>query len=173
MRLFFLLGVLFFLHSCSMDPHVQPSEKGRLANEIRSKTARKLEAEMDLIPFGFGGQMMRQIEMLCLVFQYRHAIDVEQGRKMLVQAGNEFINEVNSNERVRQYLANYPFQPKNLEILILLQKPDGSDVDRGELSLIALRDGMLQYKFNDSDSSRFKVIEETYEEALQKLRKVI
>jgi hypothetical protein len=167
---FLLLGLLFLLGSCSVDPHMKPSEKSRIASEIRSRTARKLQAEMGLIPFGFGGQMMGQIEMLCLVFQYRHAIDVEEGRKMLVQAGNEFIKEINSNEKVRQYLANYPFQPKNLEILVLLQKSDGSDVDRGELSLIALRDGMLQYKFSNADSSRFKTIEETYEQALEKLR---
>jgi hypothetical protein len=101
---------------------MQPSEKSRISSEIRSKTARKLEAEMGLIPFGFGGQMMGQIEMLYLAFQYRQAIDIQKGRRILVQAAIKFMNEINSNKKVRKYLANYPFKPKNIEIEIVLKK---------------------------------------------------
>jgi hypothetical protein len=168
-RVVFFLGVFLLLSSCSVDPHLQPSEKGRIASEIRSQTARKLEAEMGLIPFGFGGQMMGQIERLCLTFQYRHPVNIENARRILVQAGSKFMNEINSNEKVRQYLSNYPFEPKNIEIKIVLKKTNGSKVEKGELALIALRDGMLQYNFNDSDYS-FKTIEETYEQALEKLQ---
>jgi hypothetical protein len=129
-----------------------------------------LQADMGLIPFGFGGQMMNQIEKLKLVFQYQHSIDVEMGRNLLIQSARIFLDEINSNESIRSYLSNYPFVSSNIIIVIALLKPDSSNTEKGELSLIALRDGMLQYKFDDPNSSRFRVIEETYEQALEKLR---
>lgn len=170
MRYLIFLISIFILSGCGIDSRFEPSEKVKIASEVRSQAAKKLEDEMGLIPFGFGGQMMDQIKMLALVFQYRHAIDIKEGRRILIQAANKFIAEINSNEKVRQYLSNYPFEPKNIQIKIFLKKPDGSSVDRGELALIILRDGALQFKFDDSDDSFFRTYEESYEEALEKLR---
>jgi hypothetical protein len=168
MRYFVFYFIIFVLSSCGIDSRFHPSEKVRIASEIRSEAAKKLENEMGLIPLGFGGQMMDQIKMLSLVFQYRHSIDVEEGRSILIQAANKFITEINSNEKVRQYLSHYPFEPKNIEIMVVLQKPDGSNVDKGELAIIALRDGVLQFKFDDANHSFFRTYEETYEEAFEK-----
>lgn len=162
MRFFIQLVFCSLIYSCGGCFSSRPNEKVKIASEIRSKTLKKLEKEMGLIPCGSGGQMMYQIEMLGLAFQYRHSIDVEKGRRILMQAINEFLKEINSNERIRPYLDVYPFEPKNIEILIVLQSPDGSNIDNGKLELIFVSEGILQYQFNNSDSSKYK---ETYEEA--------
>src|SRR5690606_27908011 len=71
-----------------------PNEKVRLARAVRSKTSKKLQQEMGMIPFGFGGQMMNQIQILMLDFQYAHPVTVEEGRRLLVQAVGEFLKEI-------------------------------------------------------------------------------
>lgn len=167
MRLF--LFFLCALCSCTGFPKSRPSEKSQIAYEVRMATAEKLKSKMDLIPFGFGARMMNQITLLKLTFLYRHPIDIEGGRKMLIQAANELLREINSNERIRPYLDRYPFELNNVEIVIVMQKADGSNVDAGELALMEIRDGVLQYKFDESNTSVFRVVEETVEEAMQKL----
>jgi hypothetical protein len=168
MRLIILILTIALMGGgCNFNRHSQPSEKVRFASEIRSKVAKKLRDEMDLIPFGFGGRMMYQIKRLNLAFQYRHPIDIEGGRELLMQAANVFLEEVNTNEKIRPYLDIYPFEPKNIKIIVSLQDSDGRNVSDGELALITFRDGVLQYKFNDLNSSFYRVVEETYEEALE------
>jgi hypothetical protein len=167
MRLIFIFLFVFLLGGCSSPFHTQPSEKSRIASEIRSKVAKKLRDEMDLIPFGSGGQMMYQIKMLGLAFQYRNPIGMEEIRRLLMKAYNVFNIEINSNEKIRPYLDVYPFGAKNIEVQIVLLKPDGSSVYKGELELIVIREGVLQYNFSDPNYSLYRVIEEAYEEALE------
>ena len=170
MRFFILLSITFLTNGCGSFFHSRPSEKEKIATEIQSKTAKKLKNEMGLIPFGFGGAMMYQIKELGLTFQYNHPVDLQQARSMLVNAVNVFLNEINSNEKVRPYLIQFPFDSKNVEIMILLRNPDRSKVDREELSLIVCEKGILKYKTYDADSYLLTTIhKETFEEAVQRL----
>lgn len=118
---------------------------------------------MGLIPFGTGAQMMDQIQMLSLIFQYNHPVDLQEGRELLVKSVIEFIKEINLNENVRKYLQNYPFQ--NVEIMIILRKLDGSDVDLGDFEIIVAKEGKLEFHSNDPGCSTYKRYTETFEEA--------
>jgi hypothetical protein len=170
MRLLVVLTIIFCANSCGGVFHSRPSEKVRISSEIRSKTAKKLKNEMGLIPFGFSGTMIHQIKELGLTFQYNQPVDLQQARRMLVRAENIFLNEINSNEKIRPYLIQYPFDSKNVEVMILLQKSDGSKVDQGELTLIVCRGGVLKYEIHNADTHLLSTIhEETFEEAVQRL----
>ena len=76
-----LLSIIFLSVLCSCGRDHPPSEKVNIASKVRSDAAKKLRDEMGLIPIGFGGQMMDQIKWLELSFQYRHPIDIKEGRK--------------------------------------------------------------------------------------------
>lgn len=142
-----------------------PSEKVRLARAIRSKTAKQLKQKFGLIPFGVGGQMMHEIQKLMLDFQYKHGISVQEGRRLVVYAVREFLEEINSDEKIRKYLQRHPFRPWNVEIRIYLVKPDGAGFEHDDLEIIVAEEGKVRFKFNNSTVSRYRRQEETFEEA--------
>lgn len=82
------------------------------------RVAVQLKKEKDLHPCGSGGGMMDQIGMLALSFNYYKEIDIDTGRDLLMTTGKLLLNSVNEDERIRPYLENYPFLPKNIEIRI-------------------------------------------------------
>ena len=169
MRCFLFIIINLLLLGCNKNESFQPSEKCKIASEIRTKVAKKLAQEQGLIPFGTGGQMLDQIRMLGLYFQYRKPVSIEEGRKLLVHAVQALLTEVNADERVRPYLDHFPFQPKNVIITISLQKPGGSDFGRDQLCIIKANEGILQYKIDDPNGHLKEIYRETYEEAWQKV----
>ena len=170
MRIFIvsIIFILFVWYGARISRPLY-SEKDKLNNEVNKKTVLVLKQELDLRPFGSGARAMYQIQQLELSFQYFHPIDIAKGRELLIQATNKFVAEINANERVRPYLDHYPFKPKDVRILILLQKPDGKEVSPGELTLISARDGGLKYSVYDAKRFLETIHKETYEEAVQKL----
>lgn len=160
------ISFLFCLYNFCITLCSVPSEKERIVCKLETKVAKKLKEELGLIPFGVGGQMMNQIQILMLDFQYRQPISMKEGRRLLVKAVFEYLNEINSNETIRKYLQRYPFQPRNVEICIYLKKSDGSDYGLNELVVLAAREGKIQFKFNKTEFL-FRTIQETFEEALE------
>ena len=79
--------------------------------------------------------------------------------------------EKKSNERIRPYLANYPFKPENIEIRIFLFNSDGSSIEPEKLVVISMLDGVLQFKVHSKSKFDYFplaiVYEETYEEAAE------
>ena len=160
-------SIIFIFYSCNID---RPSEKVRIASKVRSEAAKKIQNELGLIPCGFGGGMMHKIRNLHLAFFYYEPLDLKNSRKMLIQAANIFLNEINSNEKIRPYLCEYPFLPKDISLLIVLQKSDGSKVDKGDLTLVSISDGIVEFKLLESEYSLHVLHEESYEEAIEKLQ---
>src|SRR3990167_4907158 len=170
MRLLLFLSMAVSIAGCTQKHAYQPSTKVTLASEIRNKVAIQLQREKELVPSGTGGQMMHQIKMLALSFDYRKPIDINKGRELLIEAVDEFVAAVNADERIRPYLNNYPFEPKNIEIRIFLRSPNGSDVAPGELSVISALDAVLEYDIRDPKTDRLKTVHtETFEEAVLKI----
>ena len=174
MRITFLFLLLMILSTSCELPPVDNSpylpSKQSLANDVRARTAFQLKMEKGLTPFGTAGQMMDEIKMLGLSFQYHKEICIEEARKLLLTSGELLVSVINSNELIRPYLNNYPFEVKNVEILIFLFKPNGTQFDLDKLHLVTLVKGELEYFIRSSDTNLLKTIySETYEEAVEKL----
>ena len=166
----FLIAIVFVV-GCE-QPHskitYEPSAKQKLANEIRKKVAFQLKAEKDLIPSGSGGQMMDEIKMLALSFDYYKPIDIDKGRKLLIEAVHEFVAAVNADERIRPYLGNYPFESRNIEIRIFLRNPNGSNPALGKLSVLSAIEDILEFDTHDPKTGRLTTLyTETFEEAVR------
>jgi hypothetical protein len=146
-----------------------PSEKERTADVITMQTAKKLKQEKDLCLIGTGGQMMNEIEMLDMGFQYFHEVNLEEARQLIVYAADVYLDAINKNEKIRPYLKNYPFTAKNLEIKIWVRKPDSSNVSPGNVHGIFLNDGLVEYE--PQGSIKYEqpapMLKESYEEAVQ------
>jgi hypothetical protein len=146
------------------------SEKERAADEDLRKAAIELMTKAGLEPCGSGGQMMDQVKMLALSFDYKGPIQIEDARKLLIQSVDTLVAVVNNDPLIRPYLYNYPFEPKNVEIRIFLRGADQFDVPLGELVVISSIKGTFDYDIRHLETRRLTTIfEETYAEAKQKV----
>jgi hypothetical protein len=164
--------IILFLTGCDVDPSYTyySDPKSHYANEIRNKVAVRLRDEMQLYPCGTGGGCMDNIHCLALSCNYHKEVDIEEARKLLVEAGIIFLKTANENEKARPYLANFPFGLKNIELRFFLQRKGGSEFGPKKLSCIYLLDGKLTYDLMPNIYRPFITIyEETFTEAAAKL----
>ena len=104
-------------------------------------------------------------------FQYFQEIDLYKARELMVCAVQTYLNEINSSEAIRLYLANYPFTAKNVEIRIFPRKPDGHDPELGNIICVSARKGFIEYYVSVPNKySRRQICRETYQEAVAKLK---
>lgn len=172
---FLILSILaIVLVSCnkSASPprNSESTEKQRLANEVRLKTAILLKQNANLCPCGTMGQMLNKIEILGLSFYYYKSIDIVEGRKILINAVDTMIREINEEKKIHPFLSQYPFTEWNVDIKIFLWNPDGTDVPLGSLCLVEANEGNLYYKVHHPQTQKLTTFyKETYEEALQRI----
>jgi hypothetical protein len=131
-------------------------------NEITQKVAQELLLENQLHLIGTGSQMMAEIEMLAISFDFSNEIDITKARELLVKSINKYIEEINSNNKIRKYLKCYPFTEKNIEVRIWVRTPKSTP------SYISAINGELSY-FMDTPYtySQIALRKETYEEAVK------
>lgn len=149
-----------------------PNKKQSSVNSVRNRVALKLKKEKELYPCGTGAQMMNEIEMLALAFNYFKPLNIEESRKLIIGAVDEFVAAVNADTGIRPYLGNYPFNPRNIEIRIFIENQDYSPPHPGALSVISFLDGVIYFRIDDPQNGALKTIyTETYTEAVKRLGK--
>jgi hypothetical protein len=148
-----------------------PSEDyERLADEITAKTAKKLKDEKGLILIGTGGQMMDDIQMMMMGFEYRKVVTVETARKLLVESVEEYLSAINASTKIQPHLHNSPFTAKNVEIVIYFRNQDGTKVPLDKIKIASANEGEMFYYVDYPEKYTLKAIhKETYEEAVQTL----
>ena len=163
-NLFLVLLIISLAFGCnSMTYKLSDDEK--IVNQITQETARKLKEKKNLILIGTGGQMMHEIEMLAMSFNYYQEVDLNTARNLIVYAINEYLSNINDNKKIRPYLSNYPFTSKNVEIMIFVYGPNRLELPPEEIYCITSRKGIIRY-YTRSDRDH-PICKETYEQALQ------
>ena len=166
MKLFFRIGVILFIFSflfgCLSFGYQSPRYV-KLAHEITGKTGKKLKEQKGLFLVGTGGQMMDDIQIMAMSFDYYQEVDLKTGRELIVHVINEYLSAINNNKEVRPYLHEYPFTAKNVEIRIFVYNPDRSELPPEKIDCIECINGGLEYYTRSNP--RQAIYEETYEEA--------
>ena len=161
---------LFLITSCNFSNTHRLTNDEKLANELIHKAAKEIEAQLGLYPFGDNAQMMYEIEKLGLAFQCYKPLTIEEGREYLIKSTEIFLDIINSDERIRPYLSNYPFRASNIRIEIYINNPDFSDLENGQLEIVESEDGKLVYKTRPLFKKKgFETVyNESFEEALKR-----
>lgn len=165
--------ILLFLSGCdsiNLAPTYVSSEKVELTNEIQKSAAKRITKKTDLVLCGTGGGMMNEIRMVALSFDYYKPVNQIIGRKLLITASEELLNEINQNEKVRKYLIRYPFPPKNIQIRIFVHNKNGSPIQAGNICYLSVIDGVLSYTLREPGKFKSSTLtKESYIQALQKI----
>lgn len=168
-----IIFIFLLLSSCGYEAkqNILPPNKESLANIITARVAKNIKAESKLYPCGSGGRVREHVERLALAFNYYEPLDIDSGRELLIYAAEKYKAALNSDEEIRPFLKNYPFENKNVEVVIYIQKPDGHDFGYNKLCVIAARDGELVYFVHKDPNSLLSITHsESYEEAFEKVK---
>ena len=84
-------------------------------------------------------------EFLGIIVDCKRVLSREEGRKILVECYDDFLQRINNNENFKQYMQVYPFTEDNVSVVIFIQPPDQSFVSRPDIGIFALRKNEITY----------------------------
>jgi len=179
MKIIFLifLTLLFFQSNCFgikfMNNQYVPAEYVVIAQQIRTDVAAKLSKRYNMQVIGVTGGLADCVNVLGLSFQIRGPLIKEELRRILVDCVEEFLIPINTNERLRPFLKNYPFTSKEIEIEIFIVDDTGRRVYDPEIMLAAEYHGIVEYRTADKNTEfgYKQEMEEDYQTALSIVRK--
>ena len=150
-------------------------EREKLQFQIIDEVSQKLEKKyiMNSSAVGSSGDGCL-LKSVCISFQrYQGAVSLEENREILFDCIQICRDAFNNNEKIRQYLFNYPFTENNIEITIHSYGKNNERLFHPEISCVSNYPKGISYYTNDPDIKyRHKQeIEETYQEAYAKLNK--
>jgi hypothetical protein len=73
-----------------------PRKDTLLVRDINKQVSLKLKKEKNLCSIGSGAEMMYEIKLLGLSFNYYDEIEIAKGRELLVFAASEYLDAINS-----------------------------------------------------------------------------
>lgn len=123
-----------------------------------------------------GGAFMHNISKIQLGFETLGPKSQNELRIELVEMVEDFLNRINSNVEIREYLVNYPFRAENLDFGLYLVDENGKPIKnkgsgRERLYGIVIGNGKICYVFENEEQFPLQyTFEESYEEALANVK---
>ncbi len=167
----FLIMILVGLSSCSQTEY---EKKRDLENKIIKQTGQQLYKEKRLELGGKGKSIVPGKEFIGLYFDYFKPLTIDEARELVIYVAETFLHNLNSNEKLN-VLINKPYPMNWIEIRIYIYNPDYSDIKPPGISIVGLEKNNITYlyqreKFTIKGRNFVPIYEETYEEALEKLK---
>ncbi len=132
--------------------------------------------EFGLLPQGSGGAFMDQINSVHLYFSTKEEMDISQMRALIIRLSQKFMNQINSDDEIREYLAEYPFESNRLKLRITIHGSDGRPIMNQEANKEKLTSGSLEKNIiyysilNEAEPYYQEIFQESFQEALEKVR---
>jgi len=146
------------------------SEEEKTELKIIAKVSKNLKKEKKLNLGVIGSRNKKEYYVRVLGFQYFNKLTIDEMRELLIYLVKLFIENFNASEKFLSYVKT-PYEVKNFEITVYLYDKNGYDLQPTDLSIGKLYNNKLIYSTsNREDYSITKIYEETYEEALEKLK---
>ena len=154
----FAIGLLLVLAICgpAWGSHIdQPVGKSAGApwviagGALMERVSRQLSDRYNLEAVGAGGEMMTRIDLLRLCFEYRGDLSEKEARKVVVESVDIFVREINRDEKVRPFLAQYPATANTVSLSITIYNEGGSSREDPLLSVAGFSRGEVYFKTVD------------------------
>ncbi len=116
-----------------------------------------------------GGSTDNKKRLISLSFEVPKKLTINEGRKLIIAFTNIVLENINKEEN-RNYLYNYPFTINNLDLTLYNSYGDSlQKVYYPYLFAISISKHGVYYSFRTETKNSY-IEEESYEEALQKLK---
>ncbi|MES2345293.1 MAG: hypothetical protein V4494_05085 [Chlamydiota bacterium] len=122
-----------------------------------------------------GGGMPYDVRELDIGFMVYQKGSIELGREKIVFLTKNFLEAINSHERIRPYLREYPFPESRVHVTLSFCKPDNFAYADGSITDTHCTGSRIIYKVSDPNYKKaaIKILEEPYSEALAHVNKMV
>lgn len=118
----------------------------KYVNEIVDDFVKDMEKKYKLHCYGSGGSMPKDVEKIDVLFISYNKSTVEDARKMEVNAIEDLLYRINSHEKIRPYLREYPFHAERIGLSISFHtKIDARPLD-GSVAFVFLARNKIFYR---------------------------
>jgi len=130
----------------------------------------------------FGGKWSDKIEDVIVKLIYFHPTQIEKARELQVVATEKLSEAINSNEKLRPYIKNYPMSLDRLKVTVLFKKPNYFSYSDGTLHRVERHGEEVIYYIRpprDENTQCYAILsddklpifaQESYHEAVQKVQ---
>ncbi len=126
-----------------------------------------LEREFDLACTGTGGSMAKHISSISLMFNASRRASISEARALQVKCTERLLHSINANEKLRPFLAEYPFTAERINVSIGFHMGNIHYSD-GTVAFVSMGRGQLHYALSDPLTQLLEdLFIEPYSEALQ------
>jgi len=174
-RFFFFIIIHFVFASCRVCSTDSVGPEYRTMYSMISRAASQVQKKYNLSFAGHGGasDLEDKTTEIFASFQTNLLLTREEARAMILDIADMFLTIVNNDTDHRPYLQYYPFDIHGLDIAIFISNKDYSTPLDPNLCVVRLHREMIKYCTKDPEKKYgYKSeIYESYEEALQKVKK--
>jgi len=167
-----ILFALLTISSCiKVDESYKPPNYIKYLKEVERETIQELKKK-GLYISGIGSASMDCISLVDLSFNYNKLSDIAKARELLVLAAEILLTKINSHEKIRPDLCNYPFNISNIELSLDFKKNDKIIKNKRSkiVNFVTLGKGIIKYKYCEPSNYIFEtLLEESFEEAKEKV----
>ena len=166
----FFASIPLVLFSC--DDGSPANDKLSMGHAIMKNVNKTLSSRHNMNMGGFREATHRddkKYKTMGLCFQIQRPVSKEEGRKLLIDCAEELLSQINTHPDFQQFMHEYPFTVKNIEIVMYVSTETGGTIYHPEIAIFSLVNGQLCYRTNTPENRYifFSKEKETYEEALR------
>ena len=113
---------LFILTGCeAMQENNKEENYLHYVNQVTNSFIEEMEKETGLCCSGSGGSMPHDVEKIEVMFVGYRRATVEEARTLTVKGIQKLLEKINSHEKIRPFLREYPFTESRVRISISFQ----------------------------------------------------
>jgi hypothetical protein len=141
----------------------------QMVDRITKNYLKEVAKPLNLKLSGYGGAMMGDIQSVTLRFLSYEILNVNEARMLYIKMMEEFLIRINQNDKIRPYLHDYPFEIKNIELVIGFDDANGHILGDGHVAhMFIARNNTLYYEAYNPETEKFYTLhKENYGEALK------
>lgn len=148
MKFYLLLIILIF---CSFTFFDKRPKHIRLSHDISDKFVKEMEKKGFLMAL-YGGGFIDKVNEVHLGFSTKKPHSINESRKILLDNVEDLLRRYNEYIEIRPYLINYPFEPCNLDIFIMLNENIPKS-DTAILRSVRLCKNDILFRFSGSEAN--------------------
>ena len=142
----------------------------RVSSHLTKVFSQKMYKDKALVTVGSGGGAAKGsgkgLRMLAVDFESTQALDIQQGRRLLIECVEAYLKVINASTDFRKYAENFPFNFKNISISIgFTDRNENEFLEPPFLAIATADEGQMHYYLHQNEKLQL-VCKETYEEAV-------
>ncbi len=145
-----LVKIIFFLVYIGWSPLVFSAKSSddylKYVSEITKEFSKEMEKKHRIYCSGDGGRMPRDVEEVEVWFTVCRKTSVEEARILEVDLIENLLKKINSHEKIRPYLREYPFPSERVGIVLSFESERGADPLDESVAFVCTGKGKIHYK---------------------------